>query len=115
MAEQDWIWQGYPGHFCDALKCCFHLSTVVGNGRWIVSTIGDYRPNGRDKDMVSLVCDENSYFETMVFSAEECGCGCSVYTSSNWSEVDCRRCATPKEASDQHMEICREYDVKGEE
>ncbi len=45
MAIEDWKWYGDPLHFCAAWDCHFHLATLVGGGRWIVSTVGRYRPD----------------------------------------------------------------------
>lgn len=75
---------GYPGHFIAADWCRFHLHTTV-NGRYRVSTVGDYRPAHQRVSeelgpMREIGC--NRYFETMVFELGRNG------EPSSWCEID---------------------------
>ena len=58
-------WRGEPGHFCGAHDCVFHLHTHV-NGKWCVSTVGEYYPLGRRRDRMEKIGGDRLY-ETMVF------------------------------------------------
>jgi hypothetical protein len=57
-------WRGEPGHFCGADDCVFHMHTHV-NGKWCVSTVGEWYPNGRAGGPETIGSDR--LYETMVF------------------------------------------------
>lgn len=109
VAVEDWKWFGYPGHFVGARECVFHLTTQVG--RFLVSTIGDYRPltNGqRAKKMEEVGFGRN--FETEVYlagqpcRADNCGCGLPQIEGPL---LEIAGYKTAGEATKRHMEICR--------
>jgi len=58
-------WFGEPGHFCDAHDCVFHMHTHV-NGKWCVSTVGEWYPGGRRRND-SQVKVGSDFYESMVF------------------------------------------------
>ena len=81
--------RGWPGHFCGAHKCMFHLNTLLEyNGqKVVVSTVGRWLLND-DKEFTTIGC--NRHFETMAFMAKDgdkyndadfCK---TVFFSSNW-------------------------------
>jgi hypothetical protein len=112
MSKEDWIWQAFPGHFCAAKDCLFRLSTVVSNGKYIVSTIGDYRPSYKEdnsREEIGL----NRLFETMVFEAMLCDCGCGEYIATG-SELDFRGYNDPISAKFSHIELCENWDMNNE-
>ena len=61
--------RGWPGHFGRAHQCYFTRNTLLSyNGiDLVVSTIGDYYPDGLEGGMKPISRD--SYYETMVFYA----------------------------------------------
>lgn len=105
---EEWRWFGSPMHCIVGPRCAFHLGTQVGN--YLVSTIGEYYPDGPYKDVDSLGPDR--YYELMVF---RCGqgkksCGCPNVVS--WGNIDGNGWPkdTPhEEVSSGHMEMCRKY------
>ena len=113
MAEVGWVvkgwqWLGYPAHFLCAHSCAFHMATKVG--KYIVSSVGDYRPDGMDKKKVTIGAGENSFFETYVFKAGGiCSCGCGEPRIDSGCEIDGIRSATATEARKRHLAMCRKY------
>jgi hypothetical protein len=61
-------WFGEPGHFCAADACVFHLHTHV-NGKWCVSTVGEWYPRGtpRQANRGPETIGSDRLYETMVF------------------------------------------------
>jgi hypothetical protein len=61
-------WRGEPGHFCAADACVFHLHTHV-NGKWCVSTVGEWYPRGtpRQANRGPETIGSDRLYETMVF------------------------------------------------
>lgn len=109
--SKNWLWCGYPHHFIGGDKCAFSLATWVADGRWLVSTIGDYRPHGT---AVSLGADGDDMFETMVF---ECDPGERVDgepTVAWWGHHGCWRYATAQSAVEGHMLACEMFDTRDE-
>jgi len=105
--EKDWRWYGNAGHFCCSQDCEFHLCTEVGE--YLISTVGEYYPDGRKGGMKSVAWDKD-YYETMVFKwAGRCECGCGLPEISG-SEIECRRYETPEQANKGHLDICIGYD-----
>lgn len=64
VPKQDWYWSGYAGHFIGSAKCAFHLCTRIGNA--LVSTVGDYRPQGEREEI-----GYGRTFETFVFKVRD--------------------------------------------
>lgn len=105
--EARWRWIGRPIHFRGAQSCGFHLGTIVGGGRWAVSTVGDYWP--QDAVYVEPIGMDRLY-ETMVFSVERLDkydhpVICPI-------DLDMRGANTARDAEANHMEMCRRWDSK---
>lgn len=104
-----WRWCGYAHHFIGGADCRFSLATFVADGRWLVSTVGDYRPDGGAPRSLGSV--PSDLFETMVFE-----CDPSVLTEDgepsvlSWIEDWCARYATASEATEGHLQLCAEYE-----
>ena len=96
----------HPGHFIACNSCRFHLNTYVGG--YIVSTVGEYYPRSSNK-METLGCGEDSFYETMVFKAEESEYECCPYSALVTQEQECERYATAEEAMKGHMKLCKSY------
>jgi hypothetical protein len=110
----DWEWCGQAHHFVGANNCRFHLATWVGGGRFLVSTVGDYRPEPDRQTMTTLGAGDDSFFETYVFATDPDN---REVTSghpevSDWCEVGGERWATHEEANEGHMRYCREFEAK---
>ena len=109
--EVKMIWYGNAGHFCGCRKCEFHLCTEVG--KYLISTVGEYRPDGIDKPMESLSTTPNMFYETMVLelNGSRCKCGCGL-PDVHLSALEVDRYETPKEANEKHLEYCKKYAEK---
>ena len=112
--QSKWKWFGHAGHFIGGNSCRFHLCTQVG--AFLVSTVGDYYQGGGDGVRTTLGSDEDSYFETYVFSLgahprrcskKECVCG--MPTPESWREIDGIRESTAGKAAESHMKMCVKY------
>ena len=97
--DQPWEWCGAAHHFVGADKCRFHMATWVAGGRYLVSTVGDYRPDVRG-DMEAIGVGD-SFFETYVFSGHP--------RVTDWCEVEGERYATHEEANEGHMRYCAKF------
>lgn len=107
VPESEWRWCGYPGHFIGSFDCLFHMKTRVGP--WIVSTVGDYRPNhGRAEEPTPLGVGAESLYETFVFAARD-DVECHAGMPSDWTEVEGEQWATPQEAEAGHLAMCLRY------
>ena len=105
IPESKWRWFGYAGHLIVGEDCRFHLWTKIG--RYIISTVGDYRPN-KDGEMKTIGAGDKSFFETYVFRAsknDKCGCP----TPKDWSEIDGTRYPTHEKATVGHLNFCKKY------
>jgi hypothetical protein len=108
-----WEWCGAPHHFIGAPECHFHLATWVAGGRFLVSTVGDYRPRGADSPMKQIGAGE-MYFETYVFATDPA----NRHEESlhpivtGWSQIEGERCATAEEANVLHLDACKRWDAK---
>lgn len=106
-----WEQLPHPGHLCVGKMCQFRLATIVG--AFLVSTVGEYFPKGqKEMEMIGGYIDGDSFkpfYETMVFrcGAERHDCGCP--SNVDYSEIECLRCETDKEALKQHRELCEKY------
>ncbi len=103
----DWIWCGYPHHFVGAHKCHFSLATFVAGGRFLISTVGDWRPTD-DETTEPLGIDGHTY-ETMVFATNPEDLIDGEPNLVSWSELRCLGALTPASASEQHLLMCHEY------
>lgn len=43
--QTGWLWYGNAAHLIVGRWCRFHLATVVGGGKWLVSMVGEYWPD----------------------------------------------------------------------
>lgn len=99
---------GTAGHFCDAAKCLFHLTTHVEGpgGRRRVSTIGMYCPGdwkgGRLPLRVPLGALPERFYETMTFKLKSDG------NVADWTELSCDRWRTAEDAEAGHARIVAE-------
>ena len=104
--SKEWSWQGYSGHFVGADKCLFRLCTAVGGG-YIVSTVGHYMSQGKVENIGS-----GSTFETYVFEAELCDCGCGEIRTKGGNELDGIEANDPIIARRNHLMMCKKWDHK---
>lgn len=102
-----WQWCGYPHHFVGGRDCLFSLATFVGGGRWLVSTVGDWRPDGYKQVAIGLNGD---LYETMVFATDPLVLTDGEPTVIDWSGSACRRYVDAASAVDGHMDACNEYE-----
>jgi len=106
--KSTWVWYGYAGHLCVGRRCAYHLCTRVGG--FLISTVGDYIPDGSDK-MKKIGAGPEAFFETFVFHCDgEDKNGDPIIPS--WSEIDSRRYARSIDAERGHRDICDEYSRK---
>jgi hypothetical protein len=112
IPESQWRWFGGPMHFIGGAKCVFHLATQVGS--YLVSTVGNYRPDGVDQPMARIGFER--YYETMVFtlSDQEKSCGCPEPSSWNQVESYSYRLVDCNEIEDGHLRMCRKYAAMGD-
>ncbi len=109
IERSEWRWQGSPGHCIVGDRCVWHLNTVVGP--WLVSTIGEYYPDGTRNPMRPIGAGRN--YETMVMRAEACPpehaaeCGESHIDSGEC--VDFAAAQTRVEAERNHNELCERW------
>lgn len=107
LPESEWVWCGYPGHFCASKHCRMHLHTRVGDYR--VSTVGDYWPISHPKD--SDGPEEIGYgrtYETMVFRVEGEGQH-GEGTVADWTNVDFDGYTDAESAERGHFDLCHKY------
>jgi hypothetical protein len=102
-----WRWCGYPHHFIGSRDCLFSMATFVGGGRWLVSTVGDYRPNGK-RTPIGI---DGEMFETMVFATDPSMMTDGEPTVIDWSELSCVRYMDSTSAVNGHMATCIEYEA----
>ncbi len=99
-------WLAHPMHLCVSDRCQFRLATLV-NDTYVVSTIGEFYPEGIYKKMESVAGDKDNY-ETMVFRAtskrHDCGC-----PEVEGGDLDCRRYCTAIDAVKGHNELIRKW------
>lgn len=67
VPRQDWYWCGFAAHFIAIKHCHYWLHTRVGNV--IISTIGEYRPDGPSTKAQPF--SHGRKFETLVFLAKD--------------------------------------------
>jgi hypothetical protein len=105
------VQHGYGGHFAAWPDCLFHLHTTV-NGRWRVSTVGDYRPTYRARGEARLALAPEGLggggvrlFESMVFMLAPNG-GVRSWTEIRSAAYDCAA-----DADEGHEALCAEYEA----
>lgn len=99
IPQSEWRWLGHKQHFCGAKHCHFSIATQVG--RMVVSTIGEYMPQGSIEEI-----GYDRTYETMVFKVDGVeDCGCPTIASLRERVVVGYR--TAQDATDGHMAMCR--------
>ena len=116
----DWIWCGAQHHFIG--DCRFHLATWVDDGRYLVSTVGEYYPSARSAPDVPETIGVGRHYETFVFkcdTTEPLGCGGylmiphevdseGVYCDDeDWAKAG-------GEATTHHLAMCRKWGARRE-
>ena len=98
----------HPLHFIGAHECLFHMGTSVG--KFIVSTVGDYRPRGLGTTQKEIGYGRT--YETYVFNwhgdQEECG----RPRLTDLSEIDSLSANSDAEAAANHAEMVSRYTEK---
>ena len=114
MKKNKWIWMPHPAHFICASDCKFFLSTYVG--KYIVSTVGEYYPDSKVRDILGLVeygeVGSGRKYETMVFSAIKSGNKCCPYKIEPLSEIDSAGYNSAGEATAGHYRLCKKWGSK---
>lgn len=59
---------GWPGHFCDAMKCLYRRNTHISYGEThiVISTVGNYLVDQRIEKVTT-----EAYYETMAFYGDD--------------------------------------------
>lgn len=105
-----WLWQGHAAHFICASRCLFHLTTIVP-GRYIVSTVGDYRPGMHFSTLGAIEpVGAEHFYETMVFRAEKIT-GCTSFSARS-RMLDFAGYQTHLEANAGHLAMCMKWHGK---
>lgn len=103
MQRNKWKHLGYPMHFICRDKCGFRLATLIEN-KVIVSTVGDFRPDGKNRESLSgyITDDDKMFFETYAFEA--------AFTSSGkptiGAQLGSNLCRTEEESYELHTAQC---------
>ena len=106
-----WVWHGHAAHFIGAQSCRFRLTTTVSDGRYVVSTVGDYFPLPNSRKPAEI--GHRRLFETMVFPVDGAhDCGCPIITDHQ--EHDFMGYKTAQDATAGHMALCRKWDAHTE-
>lgn len=116
--------RGWAGHFIASQSCGFRRNTLLeyGNKKWIVSTVGNYRPNlnlnkTTDKDNIENQIGVNRFYETMAFEAQKKGSYFEIRTEkeipfkSNWA-LDELEVETDLKADAMHEKVVAELSKK---
>jgi hypothetical protein len=109
------IEQGFAGHFIGADRCQYRRNTLVftTKGKIIVSTVGAMVPYNKDSNKRWEDIGMGRKFETVVFNAKPCDCGCGEYvTKVEDGELDFAPASKPSEATENHDRICDEWEKK---
>lgn len=114
ITRKEWVWCAYPGHFIGSSECLMHLHTRVGDFR--ISTVGDYRPRGRDGERPTsptpIGAGPDALFETYVFAVTGSGLH-GEGEVTDYAEVDGERYAAAEDAEAGHMRYCEKYAKMG--
>jgi hypothetical protein len=106
-----WKTCGYPHHFIGGEDCRYSIVTYVAEGRYMVSTVGDYHPGSSDHAVSMGADDDDEKFETMVFLCDPTRLNADGEPEvADWAGVHMERYATSAEASAGHVELCRVFD-----
>lgn len=131
MNKKDWIWMPHAGHFILGHMCRFRLNTFVG--KYIVSTVGEYVPDGKVRDIIVSVkkdkrlpngdwgeheyirrygyepigCDRT--YETMIFKSKRSKEICCPYVIDVKQSVDAASYNTAKDAYKGHLALCNKW------
>lgn len=105
-----WKQLGHAMHFVGRFKCGFHLATLL-EGKIIVSTIGEYRPNIHKNDYSleglsgQLPGDRPCLYETYVFeNGDPIGGAPQI-----GKQLDSELCYTEQEAYELHKQMCEKF------
>jgi hypothetical protein len=99
--------RGFAGHFIGSNSCRYTRTTDI-DGRWRVSTVGDYHPAmSRSREEIGY----KRFFETMVFalSPEACDCGCEAQKVASWSALEAEGYQTLAEADLGHAAMVERW------
>lgn len=112
MTEQtDWLWCGTAHHFIASRNCRYGMATAVANGRYIVSTVGEYHPAGSDPNEDHEEIGLGRLYETFVFKADPDSAGdCTLPPVSDFGEVDSDGYNDAAAANRGHLAMCRKWD-----
>ena len=100
MTTRARVYSGEPGHFIAVRRCCFHLTTRIGD--ILVSTVGCYHPRGAGDGEPEPIGHRRLY-ETMVFRIGEDG-------EPDWSNIDFTGYMTAGEADAGHEAMLRKWE-----
>jgi hypothetical protein len=79
-------------------------------GKFIISTVGEYYPNGPQTKMEIVGLDR--FYETFVFEFNNwCECGCKT-PEIDPAELDSLAANTREDARRNHIELCLKYDKR---
>lgn len=101
-------------HFIAADSCRYHMATWVAGGKYLVSTVGDYRPPSSPDAMQPIGAGAASFFETFVFECDpdDRGDDDGHPTVSDWSPCEGTRWSTYEQANDGHIRACVRWDAQ---
>lgn len=110
IPEKDWAWFGIAGHFVEAHRCRFHLTTLVG--KVVVSTVGELVRRENQDEFSTIGADRK--YETMVFrwNGDRCTkaqCKCNMPIIENFNEIAVEGYQTRREAHEGHLRMCRKW------
>jgi hypothetical protein len=101
-----WEWYGHGAHFYGSDQCSFRMTTRVGE--YLISTVGDWYPQGIKGDRIPVHTLSKSFFETMVFPAgERMECGCT--DTARLQPEETVHYLTAREAQQGHLATCRKW------
>lgn len=101
MTTRARVYSGEPGHFIAARRCCFHLTTRIGD--ILVSSVGCYHPLGASEEE-PVPIGSSRLFETMVFRIGENG-------EADWSDsIDSAGYMTAGKADAGHEAMLRKWE-----
>ena len=105
IPESEWVWSGYPAHFCCASECCFRMATLVGD--YIISSVGCMHDSEDSAELQDIGSDRK--FETMVFLADLSKTVIDGFPSITGHKVDFEGYNDAKAAHVGHMTMCDKY------
>lgn len=117
IPASEWQWFGQPGHFILSDYCHHHLCTRIGD--YLVSTVGDFRPNSPDSPQREI--GVGRLYETYVFNVkdallcDETACGCVMPVKFERREIDSLSASNNGEADANHAKMCAKYAAIGGE